>query len=136
MAPNADGMSFTAIHRKYRPSSLIPTCSPSVVLKLLPLFSYNAAVSRNLCAVCLVVQWNDSDTTRQTARKLSVCTALLDAFSLYLLPLHLNYGRSKRPILIFNIPRYPNEANQRRIQESMGSIRFTETLELERLICS
>ena len=47
-------------------------------------YSLNAAVSRNLCAVRLVVKLSDSETTRRTARKLSVCTALLDAFSLYL----------------------------------------------------
>ena len=28
-----------------------------------------------------MVQWNDSDTTRQKARKLSACTALLGLFS-------------------------------------------------------
>jgi len=48
------------------------------------------------------------------------CMALLDAFSLYLLPIHLNYGRSKRPVLTFNIPRYLNETNHRRILDSMG----------------
>jgi len=64
------------------------------------------------------------------------CIGLLDAFSLYLLPRNFNYGRSKQPALRFNIPRYINEANLRRIQGSMGSIMFTETLELERLICS
>ena len=47
------------------------------MMGIFPFCEPNAAVSRNLCAVCLVVQWNDSDTTRQTARKLSACTALL-----------------------------------------------------------
>ena len=40
----------------------------------------NAKFSRNLCGVCLVVKWNDSDTTRQTPRKLSVCNFLLEYF--------------------------------------------------------
>ena len=44
--------------------------------------SHNAAVSRNSRAVCLVVKMSDSDTTRQTARELSVCTALLCALQL------------------------------------------------------
>ena len=32
----------------------------------------NAAISRNLCGVRLVVKWSDSDTTRRTPRKLSI----------------------------------------------------------------
>jgi len=44
------------------------------------LLKSNAAVSRNLCAVCFVVPLSDSETTRQTARKLSACTALLGSF--------------------------------------------------------
>ena len=98
-------------------------------MRLLEFFySLNAAVSRNLCAVCLVVKWNDSDTTRQTARKLSVCTALLDAFSPYLLAQHSNYGRSRRTILHFNIPRYLNKTNQRRIQDGLGATHILKPL--------
>ena len=40
-------------------------------------FGHNVSLSRNLCAVCIVVQWSDSETTMQTARKLSVCSDLL-----------------------------------------------------------
>ena len=40
----------------------------------------NAAVSRNLCGICFVVKWSDSDTTKRIPRKLSVCTALLGYF--------------------------------------------------------
>ena len=50
-----------------------------VVFHVAPI-SPNAKFSRNLCGVCLVVKWNDSDTTRQTPRKLSVCNFLLEYF--------------------------------------------------------
>ena len=91
-------------------------------MRLLEFFySLNAAISRNLRAGRLcAIKGAQRAAHNWTARKLSSCMALLDAFSLYLLPILLNYGRSKRPVLYFNIPRYLNETNHRRILDSMG----------------
>ena len=68
-------------------------------MRLLEFFySLNAAISRNLRAGRLcAIKGAQRAAHNWTARKLSSCMALLDAFSLCLLPIHLNYGRSKLP---------------------------------------
>jgi len=64
------------------------------------------------------------------------CIGLLDSFMIIYWYRDKITQVQRQPTPNLNIPRYPNEANLRRIQGSLGSIMFPETLELERLICS
>ena len=68
----------------YAPPQTNLSLEQSSMLRVL--FWSNAAISRNLRGVRLVVKWSDSDTTRRTPRKLSICMALLGAF------LPMSYG--------------------------------------------
>ena len=76
-------------------------------MRLLEFFySLNAAISRNLRAGRLcATKGAQRAAHNRTARKLSSCMALLDAFLLSLLAQHLNYRRSKQLVPHFNIPR-------------------------------
>ena len=46
--------------------------------------SHNAAISRSVCGVCIVVKLSDSETTMQTPRTLTDCMALLGLLHLKL----------------------------------------------------
>ena len=85
----------------YAPPQTNLSLKQSSMLRVL--FWSNAAVSRNLCAVRLVVKLSDSETTRRTARKLSVCTALYDRNTLISITSLKRYSEAQTCITRFSV---------------------------------